>query len=589
MLKFNRNSPLRLEEYDQRIRRNGYICIDRTKLLNTQKYMGVRSDTLRYLAKRTMNVDSGNKYIDMSRDAVKHYLIETKGVPIKKLTSRTTGSVSLDAKQHLKPLLETGHYAATFLEYYIEYKSIETKTNRGKGLLASMYPSEDKNHLGRPVHRLNYDVQPQENLRYNYNNEDLISIPREYGNSFTVEDGYVIVSGDLKQSDWRIAYNLFIRDERNEKIMASVDDQYEGIARVLADFYEEEFDIDNFKEERDLYKVNVLETIYGKRSSVSKRDAEFIRRFAKYLDTCPRYQDYIRRVKERRLTGLPIPITGFFGVKQNTENVDENKTVNKALNTPIQTGTSQIVILIVNTILDKFYELGYTEDDVNIYMVRHDEPVFKIKETVMKDAWVFEECSKIIVENWTPIELEFSYSRYYKEPDLELHKLAKASIEENFDKITYHEPDTYAEDFSPVAETLIINVGYEVVGDKCIFAYYEGKENKVKYRIADSADLDVVKTILATLCNNREAILEQGYSAVVAVNSVGGGDTFEDGLYMKATLYNHVHTPTAFTFAHYMAAKYSKKYGIDHEIDFNALNQNKKLLESAGDLDVIQV
>ena len=64
-----------------------------------------------------------------------------------------------------------------------------------------------------------------------------------------------------------------------------------------------------------------------------------------------------------------------------------------------------------------FYELGYTEDDVSVYMVRHDEPVFKVKETAKKDLWVFKQATDIIVDNWVPLRIDFSPGYYYREID----------------------------------------------------------------------------------------------------------------------------------------------------------------------------
>lgn len=82
---------------------------------------------------------------------------------------------------------------------------------------------------------------------------------------------------------------------------------------------------------------------------------------------------------------MPFAVKSYFGHEEiiNVDSYDRNPLF-KALNTPIQAGTSEVVILTVNKILDMFYELGYTEDDVSVYMVRHDEPVFKVKETAKR-------------------------------------------------------------------------------------------------------------------------------------------------------------------------------------------------------------
>lgn len=587
MLKFTRDSFVDDELYDSRIKRNGFVWVNKRKMSLIQKYLTTHADTLRVLAHSYMNLDSGGRYIDMSRQSVIHYLTDHVGIPKDRLKSGKTAGASLNYKDVLKPLIESDTWGSQFLEWYSDYTSNETKAGRGKNLVAGLTVTEEKDFLGETLSKLRYSVEVEENLRYYYNNEDLISIPREYKASFGVKKGYVLVWGDIAQSDFRIAYNLLLRDEFNSEIMDSCEDKYEGIARVLSKFYEEDFDLAQFKEERELYKVNVLETIFGNRRGTTRRDNQFIRRFAGYLETCPRYQAYIQSIENRYETGLHALVTGFFGFTQPNSGINLQKFTNKCLNTPIQTGTSQLMILLVNTILDKFYSLGYTEEDVNVYMIRHDEPIFQMKEEALKDSWVFEECSKIIVENWIPIDIKFSYGRYYSEEDPLLTKEAEMSIRDNRFNITKVEADESAKPYHPIPKTLILNAMAEEVGDQIIFSFYNKENHTVKYFNTDEVPREEwPQLFVREIAKNVTKIKQEGYSAVVIFTDVGKFDIHTEGMYINVKNSSNKGNAYAQVLTHFMSAKYAKKYKYLHQTDMDLLNTNKGMIESVGEFDV---
>src|SRR5699024_7556787 len=134
---------------------------------------------------------------------------------------------------------------------------------------------------------------------------------------------------------------------------------------------------------------------------------------------------------------VPITIDTYFGnkvyvPKQNSR--DETK--NKSLNAPFQSGTSEVVIKIVMSMIEKFRSLGYGPEDIRTYIVRHDEPVFMVSEKCIKDAWVFEECKEIFVDSWRPLGLDFTYGYSYLVEDEGLTERINASIQENINKVS---------------------------------------------------------------------------------------------------------------------------------------------------------
>lgn len=94
---------------------------------------------------------------------------------------------------------------------------------------------------------------------------------------------------------------------------------------------------------------------------------------------------------------------------------------------------SEIVISVVNHILDTAYNLGYTEDDISLYMTRHDEPIFKIKKSALDLMTVLQDHSTVMVDGWTPLRLDWDFGYRYKVPDEELQSKFKDLVA-NFDE-----------------------------------------------------------------------------------------------------------------------------------------------------------
>jgi hypothetical protein len=594
MLKFSKNDPLRVLLYEERIRNEGYVYVDAGKMRSAIGYERARAVTNGQLARRVMAGKAGAGYADLSSPSVLHYLQNHEKIPAERLKQRKTQGLSLDSKKVLKPLIEAGR-AVEFLNYYTTFTSLDSRCNRIEKLLKLMSGTDAVSNTGQPISRLYYNVFQQENMRYNYSDTDLISIPREYNSCYTVPKGYVLAWGDLAQADFRIAYNLLLRDERNAPIMDACSDKYEGMARILADFFNEEFDEAEFKAEREVYKVNVLQTIYGQKSGRTPHDFAFIKRFREYLGTCPRYQEYLKRISERMLLGLPVPVTGYFCEQEYTQFVPYSQerpqdTVNKCLNTPNQTGTSQVVILLVNKILDMFQELGYGKEDVSVYMVRHDEPIFMLKEEVLRDAWVFEQAREIIIDNWTPMALEFSYGYYYKETADELVKKVNESIEANRDKLVTEYSDELEEVYYPVAKTFMLDVGFETVGDETIVSLYEKESHSATYLLVKSTNMsDVYASVRARLLASTSKLEAEGFTAaVVHTNGLHKEDIFENGMFYKVKDGFNSVSQLAYLLAHWAMCKYANRERIPFVQKMDLLKQNQDTLESVGELVVLK-
>lgn len=591
MLGFTASSPLNIDLYEERIRHNGHILVDRLAMEQIYKYEKCRVETLYSLSLRIMQGRSGLYFNQLSKEKVIDYLIECEYVDPKAFKTKKAKGESLNADV-LKDIIARGR-AKEFLSHYIQYSSLKHKCDRIAKLMDRLDRKAEYRQAGTVLSPLTFHVNQKENMRYNYKDTDLISIPKEYVTSFKAEDDYFLVWGDFAQSDLRIAYNLFIKDDNNIKIMNKYEDKYAGMAAIIADHYGEEFDLDKFRTERELYKVYVLATIYGQTYAATKEGQAFVKRFGEYLDTRPRYVEFRKRIKDRIDLKLMLPIKGYFGSTQPVSFVgNETDVINKSLNTPNQMGTSEIVILTTNAILDMFYERGYTKDEVSIYMVRHDEPILKIHKKAIKDLWILNQASEIQIDDWTPLKLEFEMGYAYKVTDAALMKQFAEVNNDNLDKIVQVAPSGDSTGYMPLPATFFLNVGEVKVPElgKTIVVYYDARRNLADIKAIDTLDDEVIsRDINSTVVKAGEFIYDSGYRGAVVENSYTELE-YSDSL----TFFNFKKTSTtkgqvlAYAWASYAAYKYGQQKGIDLDVDRTSVRANWQVLEKVGSLGVFK-
>lgn len=566
MLKFSRGkSSVNIEKYEENLRQNGRILCDKEKMVRLYNYECVHRDSLEIYARDIVLRKSGGNLASLSRDSIYLYLTRYEGCPDRFFRTNKSTGFSLDMKRVLTPLLMNG-YAEEFLNVYTEYKSVKSKCSNISSIIAACNDPFLVKQDGTELYQLLYSVNQQTNLRYNYKNFDIISqIPKEYTNAITVEDDYLLAWGDFAQSDLRIAYNLLLRNKDNYEIMYNTEDKYEGIARLIAKANGEDFDYETFKANRSLYKVYVLETIYGTRGSSIQSTRNFIQSLSKYLDGCEKYNEYVRRIDNTIAMNLPVVTKGYFGFEQAAPSnlyrpVDIR---NFALNSPIQTGTSEIMILTVNSIIDRFRQLGYGPEDVSVYMVRHDEPVFRISKRALKDAWIFKNASEIYVDDWIPLKLDFKYGYYYGEEDEELSKAVDYSIALNEHKIETVEADSYgmSKEYYPIADVGNVYWHLAKVGKKTVLAVYDPVLQAANIALINSTDQKKVEaTSVAIVRDLAQLYKKNGFNGVIAHSNFVSGALYNDGILVKFINGSGAKLYQAQLFAEVMANRIEKVY-----------------------------
>lgn len=391
---------------------------------------------------------SEGRYYDAIPDDIIAFLL-SKGVSEHFFKVRNVKGYSFDMTKVVQPLLDKNIYPE-ILEPYVTSRSYLTKGNFLRKMIPRGVPNSYK---GIPIFTYSYEVEPRSNLRVYYRDLSITQIPKEYSNMITVSQPgeEFLISFDCPQMDFRMAYNLFLRSPENDAVFANSQDNYESLARLVEG---EEFDPKVFKEKRSEYKLFALKVFYnsGDTSSIAPKLREFYMRH-------PKYKKYYENLELLSNLNIPVNCTSYFGYTQPIPANNRKDFLSKGLNTPMQTMTSHVVIESLFGILEKFYNLGYTEDDISLYFSRHDELVFRAKRSILKDLWVLGDCSSIYVDGFNPIPLEFHLGYYYSEDDDELMALFRQSCAENVHRYTKVAPadKKAAIDYNPLASVVHIS------------------------------------------------------------------------------------------------------------------------------------
>lgn len=401
-----------MQEYLQLLNTSSKLYIDEERFQRSLKECGYRVRDLEYLCLAELRKECGGMYSQLTKDNIIDYLEELGVDFTKRFVTKKGGDPSLDIKKVVTPLIEQG-IAVEVLTLYKQWRTQLSYLNF-MSKMDGRYNGFHQNANGRIILEYDTNISEQENLRVYYHDIAVVSIPKVFSNMITGPSyDYHLAWCDYPQADWRFAYNLFIRDETNEDLFASCNDAYEGLARMVEG---DKFNPEVFAADRNTYKVNCLSTFYN-----SSDNRPIPKAMRQYFQSRPRYSKYMFDLSALYRFKLPVPINSYFGFEQLLPEAPyESAFVSKGLNTPIQTFTSHVVNETVIGILNRFWELGYTKDDINIYYVRHDEPIFMFKDTIMKDAWIFKDCSEIHIDGFTPIKLDFHFGNYYREEDEQL-------------------------------------------------------------------------------------------------------------------------------------------------------------------------
>ena len=583
MRKITRDTFIDIDKYCEHLTFMSKIYLDMGRLENRYADAYYLKHAYDDMVKRYVDAVSGGtipvvSYKAIRNDYIYKFLLNFEHCPdyIFK-THKTKSGWSLNQDTVLIPLYDKG-YATDFLNIYLKFKTYKSLVSTISAIKSKhTYPADVVGNNGEALNTCPYSIEPRQNYRYYYNNYNLISIPKICNTCVVAPKGKVLAWGDFAQADLRAAYNIYIRDEENIKTVSQYSDMYEAIARII---YGDEFNLEDFKQKRDIMKAVILSCVYGKRTDIDKEKADFLKEFGNYLDNqCPKYKEYIRRVKQHIEFRDDIVLDTYFGlpVVADRENMTVTQVMDKCLNYPIQSCTSLVMIITVNQILDQFYKLGYTEDQVGVYYTRHDEVIFIMDEEAMKDSWIFKDFNKIFIDDWYPMKLDFEFGYHYKESSPTLTHMYEDSIKRNNFRIKEMElGERVGEDFYPLKPVLILEVGTALAyNGETVIAIYNDNSSECLY--LKCPEDEVIRLLESVLAQNEKEIKDRGYGGVIIENNL----VVKQTTYHSLLLFNYkpAATSIAKTLATNMAYKFAKKYNAETEYDYINMGRAVKTID----------
>ena len=540
MLNLYSTDSLDVHRYYDLLCEKGFIYVNMEKLNDDVTFLESRVSSLAANTIRHMQVTQRKLVTNLSDENIYEYLVDGCGVSPSSFRAKNVRGWSIDASKLNR--LSDRKMVADFLDFYSAFKSTKTKKGIIAGIQDRAEQTEEVNRSGARLGKVKFQVEPRQNLRFYYKKESIVQIPKTMSSSVTVPEGYFLVWGDFASADMIAALNCYILESERDKEIAQMHgrDGYAIFAHLISEFYGEKFDQEEFLENRAAYKLYALKTIYGNTYGASEEENLFIKRALPFLRSRPRYMQYVKNIKQAYEMGLPIEIESYFGPKQLLDRTPENSSLtevtDKALNTPIQTHTSERIIALVLAVVDRFAGEGYVYgEDFWVYYIRHDEPLFIFKERVLQDIWILEDNAAIVVDDGITQYVDWIYGYDYKVPDSNLQERVDGVCERNRDRLTPPKPKKRKKAYLPLAEVLTTGVFMRDLGEDLVAAVYVENNNTVAYKkyvglgcASASQKLDVLQDLYLQKLQKEKI---PGVQNIMAFNELTGDPLYQDGIY----------------------------------------------------------
>ena len=398
-----------------------------------------------YLQQLRENMFSTFKYVPagISKYTLFKFL-EEAGVPTKywKSTKNVSGeSFDKNRQQKMVDDKELADWADLYRAYQKQKKYNDTV---GAMMNRIRYLPKIEAADGSMITEVGYNLTPDYNRRFNTNKENVIGLYGNLRNSLKVPAGFVMVGSDFPQIDGKAALNTYFKTEEMLNIDECTEDSYlvfRELARQIHHHHDKHLyeksvegseraqellrrislhdsNVQEFPDKavRDIYKVIALKTVYNSPQSDFKNAASEHQFLKAALDVSSRYLIIKHYIKFLREIGYPVVVKSKFGYSRPITDEREFDALAKIFNSPIQATSSEIILNFISHILDQFREKGYTKDDVRLYVNRHDEPIFMIKEDLLvKYMHIFKNASHILIDGWKPFEMTWSFGYSYGE------------------------------------------------------------------------------------------------------------------------------------------------------------------------------
>ena len=444
MLKISTATPVDIIKYEKYLNFENPSCyISAVGLQLVQQSTEAKLISYEHKLDDLMLSLSGGTLTSFTKDSFLYLLTRVYNLPQDLFMIKGRNNLSLDKKDVIAPLIiwlnknksQNSSYIdlLEIVELYEIYNSLKYINGNLKSLIQAimncpMVPS----CLNEPLAKVSFSYIRRQNNRYYTKEPNLQNLTKTANWCLQSPEGYVLVSADAAQADLRIACETILNQDSKFKkfYLEEREDKYRAVAKYIKYLNNQPFVEEEFQELRPAYKVSILAAIYGSRSATSLsgfKTPEDRAQLISFIENNPGYKKYDQDFnKALESSADTLRVYNVFGGVTEWDTRAHN--IGKEIrNSPIQSSTSAILAVWSMAILDKFYSLGYTEDDIKIFLNRHDEIIFLMKEEALKDAWIFKDYSSVAIDDWD--EYAFEPKFYYK------YKEFNQSLQDTYDEV----------------------------------------------------------------------------------------------------------------------------------------------------------
>lgn len=398
------------------------------------KLDGLEKNILEY-----MNFYSDYAYDKLTTDTAKDYLKCFENVPPDEFVifDKKTRNYRESFDKTVREKIRERGYSPYFFSIYDSYADNESALNSTRTFVNCLRDTKFVDNYNNPVASAPFFYNKAKTGRIYTKQLNIQGLPLDYCKYISSVKDYFLLWFDFKQIDFRVAWNLILRYINEKEISKHEDtpDYYKMFAKDLYLKTGKEFNEEEFQADRGKYKTGTLATMYGSSISTIRKqvnDDKFVQTLHDYINSpnnfgYNRYKNYL--VKNINDDFLFDAYT-YFGTVMKLH-PDTDGVLTAGLNRPIQGTAADIIKIITLEIYDRVQKHINNPMRFYPYLNRHDECLFMCHKSVLPYLYEFLDCVRIQVDDWDPLELEWSAGYNYKIEDEELINKIKTTVQEH--------------------------------------------------------------------------------------------------------------------------------------------------------------
>ena len=462
MLNFKYTDIPDVEQYAEDIGATGtFVYINPDILVSFYEECVALTRTAEHNLVRLLSSISRGCYFEAKSMGVINTLLTYCGITRDELTFNYKGEsrLSLDMTHVVNPLLESLVERLNFgnrdprienallvLTAYKDYQAVKVRRDQCRSKFNKL-SKETFEGYNCSLQKIEFSYGMSETGRFYTRDDSIQNWPLEIVPSISANKGYFLVWCDFDQIDMRVGYHLFLREPGSDvdKIYLAASDKYQAMYEIICKAANKAPDIELFKKYRKVYKKAILSAMYNASLTSLTEDIknrELATQLFDFFQVNKKYQRFRNLIDKSIDFNVDLTVRDYFGFKREIpvpslkNNRERNDAISKCCNTPVQSTSNSIVINWVEAVLAAFEKNGYTRGkDIQAYLIRHDECVFRVSMQALKDLWIFKDCSEIAIDDWDILSLEPHCGINYKVPDKLLEDEYEQSCLQNADKI----------------------------------------------------------------------------------------------------------------------------------------------------------